>query len=101
MAESFWSTLKHEFYHRRTWPARADGVRESLAGSRFFTIGVGATPRWTLYDQSSSNNSYYNYQSPRWRCKPRKRAVFATCGEPHSRQSKSALQSNACTEAYS
>ena len=84
MVESFWSTLKHEFYHRHTWSARAD-VRQGVAGwIEFFTIGVGATPRWTLYDQSSSNNSYYNYQSPRWRCKPRKRAVFATCGEPHS-----------------
>lgn len=24
MAESFWSTLKTEFYHRRTWPTRAE-----------------------------------------------------------------------------
>lgn len=31
MVESFWSTLKHEFYHRHTWSARAD-VRQGVAG---------------------------------------------------------------------
>ena len=28
MAESFWSTLKTEFYDRRTWPTRAEARRE-------------------------------------------------------------------------
>jgi putative transposase len=28
MAESFWATLKVEFYYRRTWPTRAEAKRE-------------------------------------------------------------------------
>lgn len=28
MAESFFATLKIEFYHRRTWPTRAEARRE-------------------------------------------------------------------------
>ncbi|GHD87637.1 hypothetical protein GCM10007061_17960 [Kocuria marina] len=28
MAESFWSTLKTEFYDRRSWPTRAEARRE-------------------------------------------------------------------------
>lgn len=28
MAESFWSTLKNEFYHRFTWPTRAEAQKK-------------------------------------------------------------------------
>lgn len=30
MAESFWATLKVEFYYRRTWPTKAEAKRETV-----------------------------------------------------------------------
>lgn len=51
MAESFWSTLKHEFYYRYKWPTRAQARQE---------IG-----RWieTVYNRTRRHSSL-GYQTP-------------------------------------
>lgn len=45
MAESFFATLKTEFYYRRVWPTKAGASREVGAWSRTATTGAAGTPR--------------------------------------------------------
>jgi putative transposase len=43
--ESFWSTLKTEYYDRHTFATRAEAIRGVSAGSRTPTTAADATPR--------------------------------------------------------
>ena len=43
-AESFWSTLKTEFYNRHDWPTKAGAQLAVGAGSKSATTGNDATP---------------------------------------------------------
>ena len=44
MAESFFATLKTEFYHRRVWPTRPAASSPSETGSRTATTAAAGTP---------------------------------------------------------
>ena len=45
MSESFWATLKTEFYQRHTWPTRARPAPASRNGSKSSTTGADSTHR--------------------------------------------------------
>jgi transposase InsO family protein len=44
-AESFWSTLKTEFYNRRLWPTKAEAGSPSAPGSKTATTDADVIPR--------------------------------------------------------
>ena len=55
MAESFFATLKTEFYYRRVWPTKAGASQPSGPGSRTGTTVDAGTPRSARSAPSRSN----------------------------------------------
>jgi transposase InsO family protein len=79
MQESFWSTLKTEFYDRRRWVTRQDAIRATGAGSRSSITAPGSTQPWAMPPPWNTNKS-----SPRpnlSRHKPPDQ-LSTTCGQP-------------------
>ena len=64
MAESFWATLKTEYYYRRTFTTRDQVYTGVAPGSKTSTTAAASTPAWAANPPSNTNYTKRPGQQP-------------------------------------